>query len=397
MKLLIIGNGFDIAHGLPTQYMDFLKYSYMLRSFLSWEKSVEDLKSQIFSEWKDNNYIKARFEELLDNREDIPLCDENNRQCYNFSFKEKAINQMLVCLYGNIWYEFINHKYKSNKIRGINWIDFENEIAEVIYWFEGRFNSVLTPYMDIENAMIHSDINDNIAMFHQFLKPRVSVSYNLERIINILYRDVERLAKSIEIYLFQFVEKMPTDKIDYIEQIKPDYVLSFNYTHTYNRVYGNESEICYVHGECSEEDLDNSHVVLGIGDKDNDNQKSDYEIFKKYIQRIRGKMDISYRQWRINMKDYYSRQQKMVESVQNSNYFNKGVSEVWIMGHSLDKTDGDILSLFLEPEYTSVSVYSKDRLSEGKMLSSLLRIISKDTLIKKANNIPPLFTSIVLG
>ena len=26
MKILLIGNGFDLAHGLPTAYKDFLKY-----------------------------------------------------------------------------------------------------------------------------------------------------------------------------------------------------------------------------------------------------------------------------------------------------------------------------------------------------------------------------------
>ena len=27
MKVLILGNGFDIAHGLPTQYKDFLNFA----------------------------------------------------------------------------------------------------------------------------------------------------------------------------------------------------------------------------------------------------------------------------------------------------------------------------------------------------------------------------------
>ena len=27
MKILIIGNGFDLAHGLPTRYLDFLEFA----------------------------------------------------------------------------------------------------------------------------------------------------------------------------------------------------------------------------------------------------------------------------------------------------------------------------------------------------------------------------------
>ena len=33
MNILVIGNGFDIAHGLPTQYSDFLEYIQAINSY----------------------------------------------------------------------------------------------------------------------------------------------------------------------------------------------------------------------------------------------------------------------------------------------------------------------------------------------------------------------------
>lgn len=30
MNILIIGNGFDLAHGLPTSYVDFLKFFHSI-------------------------------------------------------------------------------------------------------------------------------------------------------------------------------------------------------------------------------------------------------------------------------------------------------------------------------------------------------------------------------
>lgn len=30
MNILVIGNGFDLAHGLPTRYGDFLEFSIMI-------------------------------------------------------------------------------------------------------------------------------------------------------------------------------------------------------------------------------------------------------------------------------------------------------------------------------------------------------------------------------
>ncbi len=34
MNILIIGNGFDIAHNLPTKYKDFLKVCRMIKSHI---------------------------------------------------------------------------------------------------------------------------------------------------------------------------------------------------------------------------------------------------------------------------------------------------------------------------------------------------------------------------
>lgn len=31
MNILVIGNGFDVAHGLPTKYGDFLEFCELLR------------------------------------------------------------------------------------------------------------------------------------------------------------------------------------------------------------------------------------------------------------------------------------------------------------------------------------------------------------------------------
>ena len=34
MNILIIGNGFDLAHGLPTKYTDFLVFCKMILTFI---------------------------------------------------------------------------------------------------------------------------------------------------------------------------------------------------------------------------------------------------------------------------------------------------------------------------------------------------------------------------
>ena len=39
MNILVIGNGFDLAHGLPTSYKDFLEFT---DNYMSYAKSIND-------------------------------------------------------------------------------------------------------------------------------------------------------------------------------------------------------------------------------------------------------------------------------------------------------------------------------------------------------------------
>ncbi len=60
-----------------------------------------------------------------------------------------------------------------------------------------------------------------------------------------------------------FVDHIEVKKKSIIDEIKPDYVISFNYTHTYNRIYNiDENNICFIHGECCQNK--NNNMVLGI-------------------------------------------------------------------------------------------------------------------------------------
>ena len=47
MNVLILGNGFDIAHGLPTTYADFLKFTKVFKKYKAF--SIVDQKLVIRS------------------------------------------------------------------------------------------------------------------------------------------------------------------------------------------------------------------------------------------------------------------------------------------------------------------------------------------------------------
>lgn len=102
MNILIIGNGFDLAHGLPTKYEDFLNFVYAFK-------------------W----YSKEQNEFLF---------NEKNKQFEDFIRdlvnKEKNIakrNELNDLIEGNSWIEYFE---KSKKDGG--WVDFERDISKVV-------------------------------------------------------------------------------------------------------------------------------------------------------------------------------------------------------------------------------------------------------------------------
>lgn len=170
-----------------------------------------------------------------------------------------------------------------------------------------------------------------------------------------------------------------------IKDIKPDKVISFNYTHTYSMLYDSSIPVCYIHGECG---AGKENMVLGIDEYQTDEADNDMAIFKKFVQRIRKKNDISYRTW-------YN---KIVETVGalSGKVKPKDLSrEIYVYGHSLDVTDRDVLKLFFNLDCASIHVYAYDKVDEGRKYPNLIRIMGEDRLIKKATCDPPMFEAII--
>ena len=57
MKILMIGNGFDLAHGLPTTYADFLCFCRLVEPIYKFLMSDSEYEEKILKEWKKNSEI----------------------------------------------------------------------------------------------------------------------------------------------------------------------------------------------------------------------------------------------------------------------------------------------------------------------------------------------------
>ena len=392
--ILIIGNGFDLAHGLPTQYADFLEFSKRFCLLFKNNPAMEDydeFKQHHIDSWKGNEQIKNGILDLFKLRESTKIRQKDGRYIDAFTLKDRMLDSFFVKLEKNIWYHYLLTLYENKKMRGVNWIDFKSEISGVIQIIDAYCNNLEEDNNEVFSRM--QDANEftgKISLFYSKLYANgVSKTLPCEKFINRLYDDLEAITEALGIYLYKFVEKISIrqDRL-FVNDIQPDYIISFNYTHTYQRLYDESIPVCYIHGECKDTERDVCDMVLGIDeylDEDERSTNTNMAIFKKFVQRIRKRNDTQYRIWHDEMEMSYERNVKMRSL---SDEFDKDVSDVYVYGHSLDVTDRDVLELFLSPEYCSLHIYAKRKTNEGRLICNLIKIMKEDVLIKKSVEIP---------
>lgn len=115
--VLILGNGFDLAHGLPTKYSDFLNFCHPF--------FINPFAKIVIDTWLNTN-IKDRN---IKNK-----CSEYFLTQYDYFFG---------LLNGNAWYDFLYHQYEQKLIKGENWIDFESEISSIIQLLDKKTENLL--------------------------------------------------------------------------------------------------------------------------------------------------------------------------------------------------------------------------------------------------------------
>lgn len=364
MNILFLGNGFDLAHNLPTKYINFLN-------------TVEYISTHDFLETTTigNIFMDAHFDS----------CDHGIKESYNkyktiydsITIDAPTLNH-LKSLNSNFWYKYLSKALKSD----VNWIDFEKEIHNVIQSFHSFFalrigTSVSLSKLGIGNKYI-------IEQFNFFLNPNNSSilpagarpvkdeflietpigsqnkTIDKSKIITELSRQLNDLADGLKTYLTFFVEKM-VERIPNTQMLQwkhafqyTDYVLTFNYTNTYEILYKN-ADIAHIHGNV------NSNIVLGVNPDESDlieTIDTTFISFKKYFQRIKYKTDIEY-----------------LDLIENNKHTHD--ISIYVIGHSLNITDRDIIQeIFISA--SKIFILSYDEIDEYNHISNLLNIFGKN-------------------
>lgn len=378
MNILVIGNGFDLAHGLPTKYTDFLKFVDIVEYIIS----NNDL-SKI--NWED---INPQIKTLIQNN-DLLL--------------QKELWKNL--LQNNSWITYFKKSLMNHKE---NWIDFECEVSNVIRELEADIRKnkfkIESNASEISNYILSGIVNKYLReeLMGRNIQTGSTEMVTYKMIRDMLYQDLNRLTKAFEIYISEYIEKMNITKIsNEIKLLNIDHVLSFNYSHTYEKLYdqSKRTRYDYIHGE-AKKDSEINNMVLGIDEylpKERRDKEIDFIAFKKYYQRIYKSTGSEYKTWLFQIQNNGYSQKATLQ-----NRFPKQIpydffsikNRLYFWGHSLDITDKDILRDLILNDNIYVTIYycklqnEKGEFDNGEKdlsskIANLVKVIGQEELIRR--------------
>ena len=400
MNILVLGNGFDLALGLPTKYTDFLEFVNV----------IEELcPNEYLTERCINNAYSYAFSGMSEKKYDA-FVNQLGWAFHSSNHPCIAIQDMYDCIHENAWINYFQRRISENQISGENWIDLEKEIKNVVQILDRVSYDIryLGDIMDTWARTMNRTPLDIDGILHDFEHNRYSITLSRETYIMFkskLRGDFERFVCALQIYFDFFVglsklvdgRQLPSP----LKALHFDNVLSFNYTPYWNKLNKGqigEQQICFVHGKlsyCNEKNdhkladiIQNSDVIIGFDeylDNNKKNEQLEFVYYRKYFQRIAKGTGSEYLSW-LSAYQYdeptqrYSDETIAREAARYPNH-------VYIFGHSMDPTDKDIFKdIFLrEPNDTKVTIYYHDEEAHERIITNLIAIIGQDRLIEKTH------------
>lgn len=419
MNILIVGNGFDLSHYLPTKYDHFM---VAMGAIENWdeqkgEMSFDDLFGSLYE--KENYFFK--YTKAMYQTDEIKISID----------QVKGLKQQLE---ENVWYQYFSDHVREVK----TWIDFETKISEAlkivanflvqlestIYEF-GSFSTEICFYgqkkqkqifltreycnalklfkilesgyyidqedydEDGNSCNIPIDIGDPDVGDLRFFINHIYILFQsgfskikVDQILSELYAQLDDFIEFFNHYLECVVNQLTSLKTLQIgnnDWVYPDLIYSFNYTSTYARLH-NSVKIEYLHGSHGKY----QNIVLGVSDLEHENLKKLKAYgFTKYHQKLLKNTDYMFLSEGSDVKNKIKLNKKNVMNRKNINFF------VW--GHSLDVSDevyiNELFDLNNDSDYfVRVKVFHFNNQAKFDLLTNLLHILGKEKVEKWMKN-----------
>jgi len=327
-KLFIIGNGFDLAHGLETKYSDFID------NFWEWEK--KRIQSVNNFQWStvDRSYIYD--DEILTIKTPKNLSDlpgdyfspsakdyqwikylENNHASSKYTFGDTGSSKVIITIKN----KFLQNISDMNYLQ--NWVDIEEAYYNIL-----KKCFTLENEKSAKNNYNVKNLNSDFIEIRNLLETYLSKKTNNR--IGKIPQILDKLNHIIQPNLFPEQDKINDKDIILF--------LNFNYTNTeteyleyFKYQIPQETSCIHIHGEINNP---KNPIIFGYGDElDEDHKKIE----------------------NINNKNYLENE-KSINYAKTPNYRNllrfidAYPFNVYIMGHSCGKSDRTLLNSIFEHE-----------------------------------------------
>lgn len=159
MNILIVGNGFDIAHDLPTTYLDFIKFLNVVKVICEEDKSFDfDFFERRITIYKQNG-IDARIAKYLDDLFSRALIESDDYSLEEFisSNPLSTLSKLVNFSKDNIWLDYFSCKIDKEKNY---WAGFEEDISIIVQEID-KLKSKLNNY----SLNMQSEFSENMSVF----------------------------------------------------------------------------------------------------------------------------------------------------------------------------------------------------------------------------------------
>lgn len=351
MNILVIGNGFDLAHGLKTTYKDFLEYCIAKNN-----KRLPMLVNY-GTTFIDNIWLRhfiGRSQELGNTWIDL------EKEIFNAI---QSVNKTIFDLCdGELWCTFPLRFSIQKDILQFNF----NNIVNHLKTTQEQYNTGRKKYINLET--------NDFSCLYFFIE-------NYFGLINFLYDQLRVFTKEFEKYLIDNVCSTLTNESKYLLSFpnsKELIVLSFNYTNICEILYQYDFNVVdynlpiikpiYVHGKVEKDG--GCNLVLGTHSFDNTNISTDFNVFKKHNQRHK-----------YGTIEAYQELLKKLNAPKVKPMFH-------VIGHSLDETDHSILKhVFLTNKNAVINIYYHNEEAQERLINNATKIIGEEEVMAKVRMI----------
>lgn len=239
-RLVLIGNGFDLSHGLKTSYRDFIE-DYLYRSLMIFLRQGKFEDNNILITYIERYYYMTQefielFEQVENKMHVIQQILRNNM--IMFEKKNRSYHNVIKVKFINPFLDVLMKKMNTNEFK---WVDIENEYYKELITFAkaGKIEAIKT-------------LNDGLDLIKKELE---NYLHNLPA-VNLLPSQWKQLKDTLDLD--------ETDKILF---------LTFNYTPTLQQYHLpiKDMEIIHIHGETKSSP---NPIIFGFGDEMDDEYKT---------------------------------------------------------------------------------------------------------------------------